>query len=97
MENVCERDAWSVTQILPENEQVVMAYGHETICCSEDMDKEADWHMVKFRLHVSSYKLKKEMPFDIEESILETYQVTEEWEGIDDGTHLIGVSKWKKL
>lgn len=90
---------YSVLNGLPNQDQIVMCYGHKTYCCSIDMDKEADWHKVKFHLHLSAYRLKNSIPEDPEESILAYYEVVENWECADedDRSHVIGVTKWKKL
>ena len=48
----------------------------------------------------SSSKLKKEIPEDIEESILEFCHYVEQWKINDDEEpkeHLIGVTKWKRI
>lgn len=87
-----------VTHRLPSNDEEVLCYGYKTYCCKEDMDETPDWHEVTFRFKVGSYKLKKEVPEDVEESILECYEVHEAWDCGDysiDG-RVIGVSKWKK-
>jgi hypothetical protein len=77
-----------------------MAWGHKTSCCKEDMDEEPQWHDVTFRFVFSSCKLKKEIPEDIEESILEFCHYVEQWKINDDEEpkeHLIGVTKWKRI
>lgn len=88
---------YSVTQWLPDEGQFVWAYGRKTFCCIEDADDEAQWHRVRFGLSVTSYKLKKEIPADPEESILESYEVSECWDILSEEPpeHLIGVTKWK--
>lgn len=62
------------------------------------MDEEPDWHEVAFSFIISVYRLKKEIPKDPEETILEYATVEEMWEcgpEFPDG-HVIGVTKWKK-
>lgn len=89
----------SVLQRLPDDRQRVMCFGHKTFCCKEDMEDEPAWHEVIFRFVLSSYSLKKEMPQDIEESVLQEISIVETWdldEGDFDG-HVIGVTKWKRL
>lgn len=98
-----EEIEYIVTQILPDNREKVMCFGHETFCCKEDMEKEAAWHEVTFEMVISSYGLKKEIPLCPEESILRCYTVTENWNIDYDeqdqdqmGRSVIGVTKWKK-
>lgn len=90
---------YNVTQCLPDHGKRVMCFGHATFCCKEDMDEEAAWHEVTFTFDVGSYKLKKEIPLDPEESILQEYIIDEEWKIGPDFTdgQVIGVSKWKKI
>jgi hypothetical protein len=91
---------YNVTQWLPDNGEIVLCFGHRTYCCVEDMEIEPDWHEVIFSFDVSSYKIKKELPVDPEESILEFCETVEHWRIADDEEpreHVIGVSKWKKL
>lgn len=76
-----------------------MCFGHHTLCCSIDMDKEPAWHEVTFKFQPSSYKIKQTFPKDLEDSILEYCNATEHWncgEEFEDG-FVIGVTKWKKL
>ena len=89
---------YAVTQILPSNGEVVMCFGHKTYCCVEDMDEKPEWHKVTFKFNISMYKLKKETPSDLEESILDRCEVRESWEIETNGqpAHLIGVTKWKR-
>lgn len=86
------------TQCLPDDGQVVQCWGHKTYCCVEDMEETPDWHKVKFKFHVS-YRCKREMPSDIEDSVLEYYEVHESWsvfqEEPDQPEHVIGVTKWR--
>lgn len=92
---------YSVLMILPDNGKRVLAFGHKTYCCSEDMDEEADWHECTFKMNVCSYGLKSEIPADPEDSVLRCYEVHESWEieEVEYGAreHVIGVTKWKKL
>ncbi len=92
-----EEEIYSVTQWLPKNEEMVLCFGHLTYCCIEDMEKDPAWHEVIFRLKVTSYKLKTEIPLDPEASILERYTVAESWDIDDEGEQVIGVTKWKKV
>ena len=85
-----------VTQMLPKDGQEVRAYGHQTWCCDLDMQPEKAWHRCVFRFHIAGYSLKKQVPENPEESILQKIDVREEWEG-EDGTHIIGVTCWKKI
>lgn len=88
-----------VTQALPNHGQVVMCYGNKTFCCKEDMD-EPDWHHVRFEFIISAFKLKKNLPSDPEESILEYCKCIENWAihpENDLNEHVIGVTKWKKI
>lgn len=89
---------WKVTQRLPENEQIVMCFGHRTCCCAEDMCEIPDWHKVKFRFHIS-FRLKNNIPIDLEESILDHTEVYEIWHLITDDIkeHIIGVTEWKVI
>lgn len=90
---------YSVTQRLPDDGQRVICFGHHTYCCSEDMDEEPAWHEVTFSFCVTAYKLKKEIPQDPEETILEYIKVVENWDcgpEFSDG-HVIGVTKWKRI
>ncbi len=92
---------YSVTERLPDNGQRVLCYGNKTFCCDCDMEKEKDWHEVKFIFNISSYRLKKEIPEDPMATILDTYEVYEGWlfDEDNDGMqeHVIGVTKWKKI
>lgn len=94
-------DETLVTQRLPDSGTRVLAFGHKTYCCSEDMDEKPEWHECTFKMEVISYGLKPEVPADPEESILRCYEVYESWdiEEVDYGAreHLIGVTKWKKI
>lgn len=91
-------DEYLVTQRLPDNGKKVLAFGFRTFCCKLDMDDEAKWHEVIFSFEVSRYKLKKEMPEDIEDSILEEYTMLEHWTfDKEEPSHLVGVTKWKYL
>lgn len=89
---------YSVNQVLPDNGETVLCFGHKTLCCIEDMDKVPDWHIVTFILKICQYKLKNLIPTDPEESILQNYTVTEFWEceHPEDG-YIIGVTKWKDI
>ncbi len=90
---------YSVTERLPDNGSRVLCFGHLTYCCTIDMDEEPDWHEVTFRLDVTYYELKKSVPQNPEESILESFEVLETWfigeESLDG--HILGVTKWKKI
>ena len=92
---------YSVLQRLPDDGQVVMCFGHKIYCCKEDMDEDAQWHEVKFTMHVWDRKLKKIMPIDPEASVLESYTVKEHWEMVDEANehpfHILGVTKWKGI
>lgn len=99
MENTKEQKKYLVTQRLPNNNERVLCFGHKTYCCECDMEEEPAWHEVTFKFCVSSYKLKKQIPEDKEESILDEYTVCENWEiGSDfmDG-QVIGVTEWMKM
>lgn len=88
-----------VTKCLPCDGETVLCFGHHTYCCKVDMDELPDWHEVTFRFVFSKYKLKKEIPSDPEESILEYYNCVEDWKcgpEVSDG-RIIGVTKWKKI
>lgn len=95
---------YSVTESLPSNGEKVSCFGHRTFCCSCDMEKEAAWHDVIFKLEFICYKLLKKIPEDPEASILEYSRIKEIWR-IDEGCdhhdddepidRVIGVSKWK--
>ena len=94
-----EETEYSVAQWLPDDGKRVLAFGHHTLCCKDDMEEKSEWHEVTFSFSVVEYRLKKEIPEDAEESILESYKVNECW---DCGTEfldgfLIGVSKWKEI
>jgi hypothetical protein len=97
MDKEKEEMIYKVTQTLPMNPQKCMAYGYATYCCAEDMDEKPDWHEVTFKIVIRSYKLKNYIPEDIEESILESYRISESWCVDSNGMHLIGVTKWKKF
>lgn len=88
---------YCVTQWLPNDGEKVLCFGHKTFCCTEDMDQEPAWHEVTFKLIVSWYKLKKEIPNDPEESIILEHSIFEQWKIEHEGTHIIGVTKWKRL
>jgi len=92
-------EEYSVTQRLPDDGQRVLCFGYHTHFCKEDMDEEPDWHEVNFTFEIGSYKLKKEIPEDPEESILEYYQMYEHWKCGDDFSDgfVIGVRKWKSI
>ena len=90
---------FKVTQSLPDEGKRVLCYGYHTHCCTEDMDETRQWHEVTFSFEVSEYKLKKEIPLDLEESILEFIKVYEHWrcgEEFQDG-FVIGVTEWKHI
>jgi hypothetical protein len=94
-----EEREYSVLEWLPNDRERVMCFGHKTYCCIEDMEDEPAWHEVIFRFVMSSYRLKKQMPEDLEESVMQDIRVVESWdmdEGDFDG-HVIGVTKWKKI
>lgn len=59
------------------------------------MQKEADWHLVKFSIEVNTFKLKAVVPEDPEESIMESYTAVECWELVSEWGHVLGVTKWK--
>lgn len=66
------------------------------------MDENAEWHKVVFNFIVTSYRLKKDIPKDPEESIMENFTVYECWkplENLDEdiSERIIGVTKWKSL
>lgn len=92
-----------VTEILPEEGQIVKCFGHKTLCCDLDMDKEPAWHVARFRFNVC-YLLKKQVPDDPRESIIEKCDVDATWKCLDDPEDVIGmpsaevlkVYKWKK-
>lgn len=88
---------YNVNQRIPQDGERVLCYGNFTYCCSEDMEKEKDWHEATFRLIISLYKLKSKIPKDPEESILEEYKIVECWECGEEFTdgRVIGVTKWK--
>lgn len=82
----------------PPDGKKVMAYGHKTYCCVEDMDEEREWHYVTFELSISEWKHKKSFPDDLEESLIQYPVVRELWKVNDDDdqpAHLIGVTKWR--
>lgn len=90
---------YSVLERLPDDGQRVMCFGHKTYCCAQDMDNQPDWHEVTFSFDVSSYKLMKYFPLNIENSVLQEYEVKEHWEigsEFEDG-YVIGVTKWKPI
>lgn len=90
---------FSVLEMLPDDGEVCVCFGHKTFCCKDDMDEMPAWHDVTFRFELSSYKLKEKIPQDPEDSILEFCNFVESWEigpEFHDG-HVIGVTKWKKL
>lgn len=70
---------YSVLERLPNNEQRCLCFGYKTFCCKEDMDDDPEWHEVTFIFHIWTYKLKKEFPEDIEESVLEKSEIKEDW------------------
>lgn len=90
---------YEVIKRLPNNGEIVLAYGYRTDCCALDMETTRDWHETRFLFLTSSYRLKKVVPSDPEESILEDYKGVEMWECIEDEPrgHVIGVTKWKKI
>ena len=87
---------YCVTHVLPPDGERVMAFGHKTFCCQEDMEEVPQWHDVTFMFVFSEMKIKKEIPKNPEESILEFCNFIECWQVNDDEeTHLVGVTKWK--
>ena len=91
---------FDVTKRLPDNRQKVLCFGHKTYCCSDDMDENPDWHEVIFEFVISSYRIKKEIPKNPEESMLEEYTMCEQWNSVDldeQRYHIIGVKKWKNI
>ena len=99
VDGMTDNKEWCVTKCLPDDGEKVLCFGHETYCCSEDMEDQPEWHEVTFRFMISMYKLKSQIPADPEETILEKYEIREVWEmGCDPGDgHVIGVTKWKDL
>lgn len=89
----------SVTDRLPDNGRRVLCFGHMTYCCELDMVQNPEWHEVTFNFDISSYRLKKTVPDDPEESILQEYKMKENWkcgsESIDG--HVLKVTKWKNI
>lgn len=83
---------YSVIEKLPRNGQKCICYGHKTYCCKCDMET-ADWHEVTFEMNITSYRFKKQIPEDKEESVLESYTVSELWL-CDDECHVIAVTHW---
>jgi hypothetical protein len=61
------------------------------------MDEIAEWHEVTFKFEISSYRLKKEFPEDIEESVLDKISTLEVWDLGGHQGHVIGVTKWRKI
>lgn len=97
---ICENQRdYSVTLCLPDNGQRVLAFGYRTFCCDCDKEDERQWHEVVFSFKVSAYKIKKQIPENLEETILEKCECYEHWDFDDEEPfdHLIGVTKWKKL
>lgn len=99
-----DEKTYSILTCLPDNGQRCYCFGHKTYCCVEDMDDEREWHEVIFSFCISSYKLKKEIPSDPEDSILDSYTIAEDWDivGQEDlpygaREYVIGVTKWKPL
>lgn len=94
-----EKTIYKVTDILPKNRQKVKCLGHLTYCCKKCMQKEMKLHTVIFNLDLGDVLLKKQVPEDPEESILESYKVTESWQICDDslGAQVIGVTEWMEL
>lgn len=78
---------------LPQNGQMVLCFGHKTMCCDEDMDLEPDWHLAKFEFSIS-YRVKNPLPENLCESLIEYAEVHDYWK-IDEYFHVIGVTKWK--
>lgn len=94
-----EKATYKVTTRLPENRQKVKCFGYLTHCCKKCMQKEMKVHTVIFKLDLEDIILKKQVPEDPEESILESYKVTESWQ-ICDGSlaaQVIGVTEWREL
>ena len=94
----------SVLDKLPNNNEIVWCFGNATYCCKLDMEESPTWYLVKFSFDISSYKIKKEIPLDSDESILEDYKIVESWKIISDSKdveypneRIINVIKWKKL
>ena len=90
----------SVLKCLPNDGQKCFAFGYKTFCCKEDMDEIPMWHEVTFQFVFSTYKIKKELPEDIEDSILEFCNYLEKWyvnDNEEPRNHLIGVTKWKSI
>ncbi len=87
---------YSVLDRLPDDEQIVRAYGHKTFCCAIDMDDEPKWHMAHFKLCVNAYRLKNRLPDDPEASILEDCEVMELWL-VEDDAQLLKVTHWESL
>ena len=87
---------YSVLERLPSNGEKVLCFGHKTYCCIEDMEEKPDWHEVTFELCVSMYKLKKDLPADLEDSVIEKADLKDLWH-CDEQEHVIGVTKWKRF
>lgn len=89
----------SIVTCIPDDGQKVLCFGHKTCCCVEDMEEIPQWHEVIFKMNICEYKLKKEIPIDPEETILDCYSVREIWKVETDGQpeYIIGVTRWKKI
>lgn len=41
----------------PNENERVLCFGNKTYCCEEDMEDEPKWHLVKFKVSISSFKI----------------------------------------
>lgn len=94
-----EETEFCVTRCLPHDYEDVLAFGNLTYCCSEDMEKEKNWHRCRFFKVISSYKIKSVIPEDPEESLIEDALLRDQWKCGPDFTYgrVIGVTKWKRI
>ena len=44
----------------PNENERVLCFGNKTYCCEEDMEDESKWHLVKFKIFISSFKVDQE-------------------------------------
>jgi hypothetical protein len=89
---------YSVTEKLPRDMCRVRCFGYkQPFLRDRRIYKEPHWYEVYFSFTVKDCKLKKELPKDPRESILESCRVEESWLAVHGDYCVIGVSKWKAI
>jgi hypothetical protein len=54
-------EVFSITEMLPDNGERVLCFGHLTFCCKEDMEEIPEWHEVTFSCKFDTSTIKWEV------------------------------------